>query len=100
MAPVTSVKFLALKDEGWGIRDGVGFGAEVSDIRDALLLVDDEIFNDRKILGRGLGDQVHRRISVSTAVVHVNVNISADPMPVRILGQRYRLEANGHFGVF
>ena len=49
------------------------------DVRDALLLVDDQVLDDVEVLGFRLCAQPRRVVAVGAAVVHVNVQVAAPP---------------------
>ena len=81
MSPVAGVEFLAVQHERIGPRGRIPAMACVGDVRDALLLVDDQVVDDRESSARGLQRQVRGRVAVGAAVVHVHMDIAADPAP-------------------
>ena len=80
MSPVTSVKFLAvekpaIRSGNWG-----GLGLEVGNIRNPLLLVDYQIFDEKQILRSLLCDKIFRCVAVGSSIIHVHVQISTSPL--------------------
>ena len=55
VAPEARVKFLGVHQDELGIRHGIRRRLEVADVRDPLLLVDDEVFDDVEALRPGPG---------------------------------------------
>ena len=58
---------------------GIGIGTEIADVRDPLLLVDDEVVDGVEILGPCLPRQIFRRVPIVPAIVHVDVQVGASP---------------------
>src|SRR3954447_13248734 len=79
MPPIAGMKFLPMKQQIRAGRSWVRLGAEVSDIRDTLLLVDNQILHNRQVLGCRSSDQALRRIAISSAIIHVDVQVCAYP---------------------
>src|SRR4029077_10269216 len=79
VSPVTGVKLLSVPEEVGGGGCGIGGRTEVRDVGNALFFVDDEVLDEREVFGGGLRDQMGRRIAVGASVVHVNVNVTANP---------------------
>ena len=80
----------------WESDTASGRRLEVADVRNALLLVDDEVFDDVEAFGLGLELEVRRSISIGAAVVHVDVQIAAPPAARRHVGKA--IEDEGLFG--
>src|SRR5689334_15453390 len=77
MTPVARVIFLAVQDQRAVAARRVGGRPEVSDVRNALLLVDDEVVDNVEVLGPRLPCQVLRRVPIMPSVVHVDVQVRA-----------------------
>ena len=88
------MKFLAMQEQIATGRRRIGLGAEVRDVWNALFLVDDQILNDRQVLGCRLPYQMHGRIAVSATIIHMHVDIAANPPRLPILRRVQRLETN------
>src|SRR5437763_12529658 len=58
---------------------------EISKVGEPLLLVYDQIFDNSKVLGIGLLDQMRRRVAIRAGIIHVNVHVAADPF-TRLVG--------------
>src|SRR6202522_295447 len=85
MSPVAGVKFLRVLQQVILIGSGIKLRRKIRDVGETLLFVDDQIFNNRQILGLGLVDQVTRRVAVGSSIVHVDVRISTHPSSVGTL---------------
>ena len=83
MAPEAGVKFLGVHDQHAVAARRVRIGAEIADVRDPLLLVDDEIVDDVEILGPRLPREVVGRVPIGAAVIHVDVQVGAAPRAER-----------------
>ena len=57
-----------------------GSAPNAGDVGDALFLVDDQVLDDVEILGLRLPREVRGRVAVMAAVVHVHVQVGADPV--------------------
>src|SRR4029077_19142971 len=79
VSPVARVKLLAVRDDERVRRNRIRIRSETHDVWKPLLLVHDEVVNEVEIFGRGLLEQVPRRISVRAAVIHVHVEVAAPP---------------------
>ena len=66
----------------------------IGDVRDALLLVHDQVIDERELLACGLQRKVCRGIAVGARVVHVHVHIPAHPGPRRPVGPVPRRQAH------
>ena len=75
MPPGARVVFLRLDDEHIVARRRIGRGVEVADVRDALLLVDDQVEGEVQVFSPGLPDEVLRGVSIGAAIVHVDVHV-------------------------
>ena len=82
--------FLRLQNRSGSGAGRIGAGAEIADVGDALFLVDDGVEDHVQVLGPRLLRQVVRRIAVMAAVVHVHVQVGADPV-AEDCGQTLRL---------
>jgi hypothetical protein len=56
-----------------------GLPGKVADVRNSPLLVHDQILDEVHVLGPGLPRQTRWRIPVRTAVIHVDMEITAVP---------------------
>ncbi len=99
MSPVAGMKLLTVQQQIGGGRSRVRFSAEVRDVRNALLFVYHQIFDDLQILRRRLRHQVFRGITIGASIVHVHVHVSAHPLGARILRQIQRLQADYQAGI-
>ena len=72
--------------------------AEIADVRDSLLLVDDEVIDDVEIFGPRLSREVLRRVPIVPAIVHVHVEIGASELPrTRRAGRWLRVSRDRSF---
>src|SRR6185295_5502780 len=74
----------------------IRIGAEVTDVGNPLLLVDDEIVDDVQVLGAHLPSQCVRTGLIVPTVIHVHVQVGADKTPERrrkIIGLKHDREA-------
>ncbi len=79
VAPHAGVVLLVVHDERRGGGDRIGAAGKVADVRNPPLLIHDEILHQVEVLGPGLKRQVRRGVAVGTAVVHVHVEVGAEP---------------------
>jgi hypothetical protein len=70
---------------------------EVTDVRNALFLVDEQVVNDVEVLGVLLCKQRFRRAAVVAAVVHVHVQVGREELP-EVRGEVVVLEADLELG--
>ena len=75
------------------VETGSGSAREPADVRDALLLVDDQVEDHVQVLGLGHGAQRERRRAVGAAVVHVHVQVAAPPPARRPVGDALERDA-------
>jgi len=61
-------------------RSPIKLWRKICHVRNALLFVHHQIFDDRQILRRRLFHQMRRRILIGPGIVHVRVNIAAYPV--------------------
>ncbi len=78
---------------------GSASAAEVADVRNALLLVDDQVVDDVEVLGVLLREQRLRRAAIVAAVVHVHVQVGAHELS-EVRGEVVVLEADRHLDAF
>ncbi len=98
MPPIAGVKFLPMQQKIGRGRGRIRLGAEVCDIRNALLFVDDQVFDNLQVLGRRLGHQVRGGVAVRASVIHVHVNVAAHPLRACLFGKVQRLQMNRQAG--
>src|SRR3954467_1853682 len=79
MSPIARMEFLTMHQEVVFCRSGIGLGAEVCDVWDALLFVDYQVFDDLQVLRRCLRYQMLRRVAVRARIIHVDMHIAVDP---------------------
>ena len=70
--------------------------ARIGDVRDALLLVHDQVIDDGELLAFGLQRKICRRVAVGARVVHMHVHITAHPAACRPVGPVARRQRRGH----
>ena len=87
MSPIAGVKFLAVQQEVGCCRSRVRLGAEVCNVRNALLFVHHQIFDDLQVLRCRLRHQMLRCVAVRACIIHVHVHIAADPLRACLFGR-------------
>ena len=75
-----------------GRRDAFALRPKWAMSGNALFLVDDQVLDDVEVLGLRLARQALRRVAVVAAVVHVHVQVGADPV-AELARKRLRLQA-------
>ena len=98
MSPIAGVIFLGMQQQICAGRCRIGFGTEISNIGNALLFINHKIFHDRKVLSGCLLHQMLWRVAICPAVIHVDMNIAADPLRVRVFWQADWLEIDRQVG--
>ena len=78
MAPIAGMEFLGMHDQARRAARRVP-AYLITDVRNPLFLVDDEIVDRVEIFRLGLSRQVRRRVPIDPAVVHVDVEVGAPP---------------------
>ena len=73
-------------------RGGIGRGSKICDVGNSLLLVHNQILDEEQILRGFLRHQPCWRVSIRPAIVHVHVQIPAQPLGIWLLGNLNRLE--------
>src|SRR5712692_533693 len=79
MAPVAGVKFLSVQDK---LLDGgslIQARSTFVNVREPLLLIDDQIVHDLQIFGLRCTHEVIGSVVVRAAIVHVHVEVAAYP---------------------
>src|SRR5712664_2998530 len=94
MPPVAGVKLLSMEQEIGVRRSRVGPGAEVRNIRNSLFFVDHQVFDNLQVLSRRLRYQMFGRVAICATVIHVHVNVAADPVRARLLRKAEWLQMN------
>src|SRR5450631_3229879 len=79
MTPIAGVVLLAVNDERLRRRGRILLYSVVSDVRIALFLVHEQGIYKRQVFCFGLSYQMSRRVSILAAIIHVHVNIRAQP---------------------
>ena len=85
MSPVAGVKFLRVLQQVIFVGSQIELRRKVRDIGEALFFIDNQIFNDRQVLGGGLLNQMRRCIPIRARIVHVDMSIPTNPARVRTL---------------
>ena len=78
--PIAGVELLAVEQQHAAGRRRVDSRQEGADVRDPLLLVDDQVVDEIEPFGARLLRQICGRVAVTAAVVHVDVEVAAPPL--------------------
>src|SRR5216684_6247949 len=80
MPPIAGMEFLSVKKQRGRRRCRIGARSEVSNIWNPLLLVDDQVLDNREVFRFRLLNHVLRSVAVGASIVHVDVNVSTHPV--------------------
>ncbi len=87
VTPNTSMKLLSMEQKHIGRGSRIQSTGKVRYIRDALLLIHNQVVDDTQILCCGLRHQVFRVVAISSAIIHVHMEVATYPAPVRSGGE-------------
>src|SRR5207253_9878133 len=79
MPPIAGVEFLSVKEQRSRRRCRIGASSEVGNVWNPLLLVDDQVLDNREVFRFRLLNHVRRSVAVGASIVHVDVNVSTHP---------------------
>src|SRR6266536_2934606 len=94
--PIAGMKFLPVKKQSRRGGKVITAGAKVGNVRDPLFFVDDEVFNYGEILRLGLLYEMRGRVAISPSVIHVNMDVAADPLLSRCRRNLKRSKGDDH----
>src|ERR1700720_1572363 len=77
VSPITRVKFLAVYDQH--ILIALDLPLSIRNIWKALLFIDDEIVDDLQVFRLGLILKIRGLVHISASIVHVYMQVAADP---------------------
>src|SRR4029453_4595348 len=89
MSPIVAVKFLSFHQEHIVFTQRTG--SELSDVRNALFLVNDKVVDGIQVFGTSLFDQILRSVAIVPTIIHVHMQVGAREVPV-LSRQAQRLE--------
>src|SRR3989475_2755769 len=87
VTPNTGMELLSMEQKHIGRGSLIQSTREVRDIRDALLLIYNQVVDDTQILRCGLRHQVFRGVAISSTIIHMHMKVATYPAPVRLGGE-------------
>ena len=80
MTPLCRVKFLPVHNHRVRVRSRIDLPPRIRNIRNPLLLIHNQIVHNPQILRLRLQNQMLRRIPILSSIIHVHMQITADPV--------------------